>query len=238
MFQKKMILKSGSEIDFCTVTAKERIEIRVKKELHVLAATVNGAIAECENGTWKAPLSAPIREIAVLAEKSEKYFFGAIGCANEALTRWKLIESAENARKNAEEEALIEEKGEIESAEKERSAVEEVATEKEKETEDLSERFGINEVQETKTESRKDKAKKLIESGEPITLFEDVLPSTRWAKIQTDEGAYYLGVSENEEEEKVYYGVDGVRDLPPEGNWAFYPTCEDENTGVFVSEGE
>ena len=75
-----------------------------------------------------------------------------------------------------------------------------------------------------------------LEAGEPFSLFEETMPSSRWAKVKEEEGEYLIGVVEEEDGPRVLCGVAGVRDCPPDEDrlWMFFPVDGEE--GYYLTE--
>ena len=83
------------------------------------------------------------------------------------------------------------------------------------------------------------RAEGLLAQGTPFSLFEKLMPHSRWALVEEEGAAFLVGLEEENGKKRVMYGVPGVRDLPPDEEvpWAFFPT-ENEETGYFVTDAE
>lgn len=103
---------------------------------------------------------------------------------------------------------------------------------------DLSERFELTPPEETVPLDRFARAEKMIEQGEPFSLFEEWMPNARWAMIQNEECPFLVGIVKDDAGKKVLYGVQGSRDFPPDDGtlWSFFPTSEDGNEGYYLTE--
>ena len=80
------------------------------------------------------------------------------------------------------------------------------------------------------------RARRLLSTGEPFHLFEEMMPQSEWAMIREDDYEYLIGITEDEH---VLYGIPGSRAYPPddESLWTFFPT-DDGEEGWFLREGE
>ena len=92
---------------------------------------------------------------------------------------------------------------------------------------------------ERQSETSLTRAEGLLAQGTPFSLFEKLMPHSRWALVEEEGAAFLVGLEEENGKKRVMYGVPGVRDLPPDEEvpWAFFPT-ENEETGYFVTDAE
>ena len=84
-----------------------------------------------------------------------------------------------------------------------------------------------------------EKARRLIEKGEPFPLFDELMPDSVWAKIEDEDCLFLIGIVKEEEGERVLYGIAGTRAYPPDEDrlWTFFPT-ENEEEGYYLTEAE
>lgn len=83
------------------------------------------------------------------------------------------------------------------------------------------------------------RAEALLQSGEPFTLFAELMPGSRWAKIKEEEYEYLVGIT-GDTPPRVLYGIAGMLDYPPDEDrlWTFFPTGEDGEEGYYLTEAE
>jgi len=103
--------------------------------------------------------------------------------------------------------------------------------------EELSKRFDIRELSEEMRPDPIARANALLKEGKPFTLFQDLMPGSRWAMIEKEEFHYLIGVTE-EERPRLLYGIPGTLSCPPdEGTlWTFFPTEEGGEQGYYLTE--
>ena len=103
---------------------------------------------------------------------------------------------------------------------------------------ELSERFDLTPAEAEQPLDKIARAKKMMEQGEPFSLFDKWMPDARWALIQNEECPFLVGIVKEGEDEKILYGVQGSRDYPPDDGtlWSFFPTSEDGEEGYYLTE--
>ena len=191
-------------------------------------------------------------DFSVLGTLNGKRLFASTLTGEQAaFAKWRLEEAA--SAKN--EEALLP-KSPLEPFSPKRDQAKEIEEESSPSSEESSEPFQEENApvlsssqtgnapftDEAPASPEEEKAQKLaralvqLEKGEHFSLFEETMPSSRWAKIKEEEGEYLIGVIEEEEGTRVLCGVAGVRDCPPDEDrlWTFFPVDGEE--GYYLTE--
>ena len=182
-------------------------------------------------------------DISLLARKEGELLFGSTLPAEQAAyAKWRLL-TALDERGKAPMEAPTEslgksEMGEIvepmpETAIEMQESIEEKPIESEAVT--LEESAAEESIT---TPSKLERAEALLSRGTPFTLFDSVMPGSRWATIKEDDAEYLIGIIG--EGERILFGIPGAVDYPPdEGRlWSFFPTDESGEIGYYLTEAE
>lgn len=229
---KKIILKDdgGNAQSVLTLRLGGEPTISLPTGVRPIALETNGEILPASEGKLP-PLPSEIRELSVLAENAEGRLFATTRKGEEGtLAKWSLIARTTIGKPIAKVPATPLETPTPEKTEKGATESGEDLAETQKPDEDAP-----------SVKSEEDpiaKANRLIEEGEPFDLFRDLMPNSRWAKIENDECLCLVGIVRDGDTERVLYGVAGAPGYPPDEEklWTYFPTSEEE--GYFLTEYE
>lgn len=183
-------------------------------------------------------------DISLLARKEGELLFGSTLPSEKAsFAKWRLLSALEEWGKSPAKSPTesLEEKEELEindPIDLDTTPKQEIAEEP---TETVEEKASLEESVATESEAapnKTERAEALLQKGTPFTLFDSVMPGSRWAIIKEDAAEYLIGITAAEDGGRILLGIPGARDFPPdEGRlWSFFPTEESEEMGYFLTE--
>ena len=177
-------------------------------------------------------------DFSLLAKMGEEILYAStLSGADAAFAKWQLLSALEdqgNLRENSHTETYARKEEIIPS-----EGVEELPDDL-SEASPLPEECDLNTLEDITRErsDERDRIEELLEKGTPFSLFEQLMPNSRWALIEDDTASYLIGVRKDDEGEHCLFGVPGVREYPPdEGKlWSFFPVDEEGESGYFLTE--
>ena len=227
---KKILLKdeSGTARAAMTLRLGGKSTLAVPCGIRPIAYEADGKVRVLESGELP-PLPAGLSELSVLAERGGERLFATTRSGEDAtLAKWRLNERIRSEKAS--------EKVPTSPLERAHGAEQETdATEKE-EIEDVTNEEKSVPPLSAESENALTKAKRLLAENEPFELFNDLMPQSRWAKIETEECLCLIGIVTDGDEEHVLYGVAGTPGYPPDEDklWTYFPTSDEE--GFYLSD--
>ena len=220
---QKMLLKNdgGKVRAVMTFRLGEECPFRFPSGFRPIAVETDGKITLCETGELP-PLPKNISHLSLLGESGEERLFASTLTGDAAaFAKWRLTELSER------EKAPTSPLKDAPTVATEIAATEQTDPEEE-----------IAAPPATENESPLDRARRLLKEGEPFSLFDSLIPQSRWAKIENEDCLCLVGIVTDGEKERVLYGVAGVLGFPPDEDrlWTYFPTSEEE--GFYLSEYE
>lgn len=225
---KKIILKDDGGNARAVLTLRPGVAPSFPTGVRPIALEASGEILLAKEGHLP-PLPSVISEISVLAECAEGRLFATTRAGDEGtLARWRLTERSKKEETPTKVPTAPLKTSPPKEAETSIAEGSEVLTEKSEPEEPTA--FAAK-----REEDRIAKARHLIEEGEPFDLFRDLMPNSRWAKIENEECLCLVGIVKDGETEHVLYGVAGTPGYPPDEDklWTYFPTSEEE--GYYLS---
>ena len=229
---RKLLLKDeyGVARAVLTVTFGEHPALRLPDGVKVVAALTNEKILLCPSGEAPA-LQKGTTDLSLVAEYAKTTLFATTLTGEAArLAKWRLTERARESTNMQKvpttplTEVLSEERIESETSEDETA-------------EDPGTREPVDALfPEAEKQDPVAKARRLIEEGEPFSLFENLMPNSKWAKIQNEECLCLVGIVKEDDRERVLYGIAGTPGFPPDEDklWTYFPTGDEE--GYYLTE--
>jgi len=250
---KKMILKDerGTARAVLTMRLGENNAISFPSGICPIALEIGGKMLFCKEGALP-PLPQNLPDLSVLAEKEGERLFATTRIGEAAtLAKWRLLEGAKVPKSPLANQGFGMRDSELRSplcneepSAREPLSFDENALGQGKESSPADEKGPIpvdpSEKQKSEVNAKDPlaRARRLIEEGEPFDLFCELMPQSRWAKIENEECLCLIGIVKDGDRERVLYGVAGTPGYPPDEDklWTYFPTSEEE--GYYLTEYE
>lgn len=239
---RRILLKNRSGVPVASVTLTDRRPIVTLPDGITALLCLGEEIYPPIDGVISLP--AGDKPLSILAEKAGELLFGSTLNAQEAaFAKWRLLTALEEKKSTplAPTESL--EKRETDEVVEQAESAEDAL---QKGTEEILQTEQSSPLEESETSdgsgvpSKLERAEALLRKGTPFTLFDSVMPGSRWAIIKEDAAEYLIGITGEGEESRILFGVPGARDFPPDEDrlWSFFPSEESEEMGYFLTEAE
>ncbi len=240
---RRILLKNRSGVPVASVTLTDRRPIVTLPEgIAALLILSDEITLPASESTFAHPVGN--KPFSLLARKDGELLFGStLPEEAAAFAKWRLLTALEEKKRTplAPTESL--EKRETDEVAEQAESAEDALR---KSTEEILQSEQSSPLEESETSdgsgvpSKLERAEALLRKGTPFTLFDSVMPGSRWAIIKEDAAEYLIGITGEGEESRILFGVPGARDFPPdEGRlWSFFPSEESEEIGYFLTEAE
>ena len=238
MSVRKILAKnrSGEALAVLTLRLGAHSSIEFPREFVPRMALVSETVLTPSDGRLSLPQDT--RDVSVIGSLSgEEVFATTLSGEAASYAQWTLLQAVE-ARHSVPAEVPKSPLEEPVLPPVEEATVPSVEEEPLEASPDLSERFDVVDILSETPVDPIEKARALMGKGAPFTLFDEILPHSRWAKIESEECAYLIGIDEDGDHVRLLYGIPGSRSYPPdEGRlWTFFPTDESEEEGYYLTE--